>query len=50
MYKLLNVDDAVQYHYNQFPPKSLDYALLMSSLLKATDALARYCGVVTIFA
>ena len=42
MYKLLNFDDAVLYHYNQFPPKSLDYALLMSSLLKATDALARY--------
>ena len=42
MYKLLNFDDAVQYHYNQFPPQSLDYALLMPSLLKATDALARY--------
>ena len=42
MYKPLNFDDAVQYHYNQFPPQSLDYALLMPSLLKATDALARY--------
>lgn len=42
MYKPLNFDDAVQYHYNQFPPQSLDYALFMPSLLKATDALARY--------
>ena len=42
MNKLLNFDDAVQYHYNQFPPKSLNYTLLMPSLLTATDALARY--------
>lgn len=42
MKQLLNFDDAVEYHYNRFPPQTLDYPLLMTGLLKATDALARY--------
>lgn len=42
MLSSLNFDHAIQYHYNQFPPKSLDYTQLMGALLKATDALARY--------
>lgn len=42
MNNLLNFNDAVHYHYNAFPPKTLDYALMMENLLKATDALARY--------
>lgn len=42
MYQSLNFNDAVGYHYDQFPPQTLDYNLLMPDLLKATDALARY--------
>lgn len=42
MYQALNFNDAVGYHYDQFPLQALDYNLLMPDLLKATDALARY--------
>lgn len=38
----LNFEDAVSYHYDQFPPQPLDYTQLMPHLLQATDALARY--------
>ena len=38
----LNLDDAVHYHYDQFPPKELDYGLLVTPLVNATAALARY--------
>ena len=38
----LNFNDAISYHYDQFPPQSLDYTQLMPSLIQATDALARY--------
>ncbi len=38
----LNLDDAVSYHYNQFPPSSLDYAKLIGPQTKATDAIARF--------
>ncbi len=38
----LNLENAVDYHYDQFPPKNLDYGKLMNELLNATDALARY--------
>lgn len=38
----LNLDDAVQYHYDQFPPNKLDYGRFVGSLVKATDAVARY--------
>lgn len=35
-------DDAVEYHYGQFPPQSLDYSQLVRPLAEATEALARY--------
>lgn len=34
--------NAVLYHDGKFPPETLDYARLMTPLLAATDALARY--------
>ena len=36
------IDNAVRYHYDQFPPKSLDYNRLVKNLISATDALSRY--------
>lgn len=38
----LNLENAVNYHYDKFPPMSLDYGLFIDSLLKATDVVARY--------
>lgn len=38
----LNLEKAVFYHSNMFPPTSLDYTQLIPQLVKATDALARY--------
>jgi len=38
----LNIDQAVHYHTDQFPPKELDYTTVLPALLEATDALARY--------
>ncbi len=38
----MNFNDAVEYHYDKFPPKDLDYGKLVDSLIKATDSLARY--------
>ncbi|RLA82790.1 MAG: Fic family protein [Epsilonproteobacteria bacterium] len=38
----LNLENAVSYHSNQFPPEDLDYKLLMNQTLKATDAIARF--------
>ena len=38
----LNIDNAVNYHYDKFPPKSLDYGQFVEPLIKATDAVARY--------
>ncbi|MBL0702326.1 MAG: Fic family protein [Desulfosarcina sp.] len=38
----LNLDNAVNYHYDKFPPKSLDYGQFVEPLIKATDAVARY--------
>ncbi|WP_461211485.1 Fic family protein [Desulfocurvus sp. DL9XJH121] len=38
----LNADDAVQYHYDRFPPERLDYSKVVVPLGKATDALARF--------
>ena len=42
--ELMKVDlsQAVDYHYGAFPPKNFDTARVLSSLLEATDALARY--------
>jgi len=38
----LNLENAVNYHYNKFPPSHLDYGKFVDPLLKATDAVARY--------
>lgn len=38
----MDFTNSVQYHYEQFPPKNLNYGTIVNSLLKATDALARY--------
>ena len=38
----LNLENAVNYHYDKFPPRSLDYERFVGPLLKATDAVARY--------
>lgn len=37
-----NLEEAVQYHYDQFPPTRLNYESFVPQLLAATDALARY--------
>lgn len=38
----MDFKNAVQYHYDKFPPSNLNYNLIVNSLLKATDSLARY--------
>lgn len=38
----LNLENAVTYHYDKFPPSTLDYGQFVGPLVKATDALARY--------
>lgn len=38
----LNLNGAVYYHYNKFPPRKLDLNLLVAPLVNATDAVARY--------
>lgn len=38
----MDFNGSVHYHYEKFPPKELDYGKIVNSLLKATDALARY--------
>jgi Fic family protein len=38
----LNLDNSVSYHYDRFPPTTLDYGKFVESLVKATDAVARY--------
>ncbi len=38
----LNLDTAVNYHYDKFPPSKLDLGKFLPALLKATDAVARY--------
>lgn len=38
----LNIENAVNYHYDKFPPQTLDYGQFVEPLLKATDAVARY--------
>lgn len=37
-----DLTDAVFYHYGGFPPSSIDLALIVPALIKATDAIARY--------
>jgi len=38
----LNLDDAVHYHYDKFPPAELNYVNCIDGIIKATDAIARY--------
>lgn len=38
----LNLEKAVNYHYDKFPPKNLNYQLFIDTLIKATDSIARY--------
>lgn len=38
----LNLENAVEYHYEKFPPDNLDYRILMNQLVKSTDALSRF--------
>lgn len=38
----LNFKNAVNYHYDKFPPEQLDYEKIIDSLAKATDAIARF--------
>ncbi len=40
--KELNFEDAVNYHYDSFPPKEINYERIFTSIIKATDAIARY--------
>lgn len=40
--KELNFENAINYHYDCFPPKNLDYQKIMNQLIKATDAIARF--------
>jgi len=37
-----NLENAVNYHYDKFPPRNLDLNRFVGPLVKATDALARY--------
>lgn len=39
---MLNIEKAIPYHYDKFPPKKLDYAVFMDNLLNATESLARF--------
>ncbi|HVW66009.1 MAG TPA: Fic family protein [Nitrosospira sp.] len=38
----LNLDQAVQYHYNKFPPEDIDYKKIVGQLANAAGALARF--------
>jgi len=38
----VNLEDSIQYHYNQFLPNGLDYTQFVDGLVSATDAIARY--------
>jgi len=38
----LHIENAVNYHYDKFPPPNLDYGQFIEPLIRATDAVARY--------
>lgn len=38
----MDASQAIPYHYDQFPPRSLDLEQILTPLLRATEALARY--------
>ena len=37
-----NIKDAVNYHYDQFPPDNIDYQYFIQELINATETLARF--------
>ena len=37
-----SAEGAVSYHYDRFPPESLDYGKFIDQIIRATDAVARY--------
>lgn len=37
-----NLKEAVSYHYGQFPPTGIRYEMFIDSIIRATDAIARY--------
>ncbi len=37
-----NIDNAVNYHYGQFPPNDIDTNIFIQELVEATDVIARY--------
>jgi len=37
-----NIDNAVVYHYDRFPPKHIDYSFFVEELVGATESLARF--------
>lgn len=38
----INLDNAVHYHYGEFPPRQLNYELFINAIAQASDAIARY--------
>lgn len=38
----LNFDNAVDYHYDKFPPSEINYQKVMKQIIKSTDAIARF--------
>lgn len=38
----MNFNKAINYHYDKFPPRNLDYGKIINAILAATNALARY--------
>ncbi|WP_413511583.1 hypothetical protein [Myroides odoratus] len=37
-----NLEKAVDYHCDNFPPENINYSLFIQELVKATDALTRF--------
>ena len=37
-----NTTEAVNYHYDKFPPQNINYSNLITEIIAATDALARF--------
>lgn len=37
-----NLDNAVQYHYDGFPPQFIDYNIIMDSMIGATESISRF--------
>ena len=37
-----NVSNAVNYHYESFPPEKIEYGIFIQELVRATDAVARF--------